>query len=249
MGMFAMVAEVFSPGGVPEVPMPVEVIEDEVIVSVKEADKGKALAQIFKLMRDKRDADLEPHVDKRQELLDAVMDEKKIIEKAENYSVARAMQEQGDAFDRDELLRLRTAADVAAQVIQVKKQEIKKVTAEIDRIQVAFNKSDSYLQQVCEEVANARRAAIVAIGQQGMHQWRLNSERMVRELRMIQRAGELLEKHCDDPELAQRALDELVSISIPSDARALYWSALSPRQQNDNPELNPTKESTEGGDE
>lgn len=244
MNLIEAVKETFSPGGVPEVPVP-DIEEDEeeteqaddVVVSVRDEDRGTALRKIFALMRERRDADQEPHIEARQVLLEAVAAENEVIDRANTYSVEQAMQEQGDSFDRDELHRLRSAAEVSEQVIALKKQEIRKVTAEIDRIQTEWQRDDSLLAKNCENVANARRAAIVAIGQQGMHQWRLASERMVRELRMIQTVRDLLLKHSGDEALSDQAITELTSISIPQDCRELYWSTLSPRQQNDNEEL------------
>ena len=246
----------FSPGGVPEVPeqelevfaedTTEEATTDEVVVSIKEADSGEALKKIFAAMREKRDAEQEPHLEARQVLLEAIQAEKEIIARADSYSVERAMAEQGDSFDRGELLALRTAADVAEQVVAIKKRELKEITAVIDRIQAQWQRDDSYLQQVCADVVSSRRSAVVRAMQEGLaNLFKLDKDRAARELGLIVRCRELLLKHGGDEALADEAIASLVRINLPDTSHHLFWNALTARQKADNPHLEPTTTKTD----
>ena len=254
MNLFNAVMDTFTPKATPEVPPiddDIEVVaesSDDVVISIKAKDRGDSLRAILKGMRDRRDAALKPHEEKRAELLSQMAKEREVIDAAENYSVERAMAEQGDQFDRDELQRLRTAADVSAQVLAIKKREAGEVAAAIDRIQLQWQREDSYLMKICEDVTLARRNAVVMVQQEGRQFWKLNAERLVRELKMIQHCKAELLKQCGDEALAEAAITEITRIDLPSDARVLYWEATSAKQKNENPQLNPFSNAAPEGD-
>lgn len=248
-GLLEIVQQTFSAvaGGVPEVEKPAEAKPErqpqlaERLEEYLPKKKGDAIAKVFEKGKRIRDDKLAPLQEQRKKLMEEIADEKKVCDEADRFSIEEADQ----SLDRDELtetlLKLETKARIARQILQKKEDELGSVEDEIDRITSDHTKQEQYLHGVARGVGDDRRAVVVMLSQDGMHDLKLNQDRAVRAFVNIQHCQKTMEKFCDDPLLAVDAIGEICAIRIPDDSRKLYWAALAQRLRDKHPEFDPAR--------
>lgn len=189
-------------------------------------------------MRQRSDEGSKSLMEQKAQLDKAIAKERAICKEYEDFDLETAISRDGDNFDRDSAIKLRHAAEIAEQVIEVKAKERKQVVSQIERRTKLLNDKLSRLNGWVAQINDRRdEFATQWINGPGLV---LESEKLVRGLTQVHQLDTWLRKEVSD-ELADAMLDALCAIAprMPRDFRAASWELLPKRMQTENPQLQP----------